>query len=296
MSETNTKIGNYTITDVDIDTFISGMPQEQQMYRSMPEFRKQCEERLEEICLFAMYGEEEKKDETEMFKTSMVMAKRDILSQIAMADLLKDISVTDAEAKEYFLGHSKEFASKASATAKHVLVDNEDKANQIKEEIESGAKSFEDAAKEYSTCPSAQKGGSLGTFGRGQMVKEFENAVFDGELNKVIGPVKTQFGYHLIWVDDKNEGEVPEYDSNLTRRLPSSIISTTSAFKIPPPKTILEPIRAFLPGFTRVSQILFSFLFKSSNSTLPPVFSLSPISLAGMTFVLFITRQSPGFK
>lgn len=213
MSETNTKIGNYTITDVDIDTFISGMPQEQQMYRSMPEFRKQCEERLEEICLFAMYGEEEKKDETEMFKTSMVMAKRDILSQIAMADLLKDISVTDAEAKEYFLGHSKEFASKASATAKHVLVDNEDKANQIKEEIESGAKSFEDAAKEYSTCPSAQKGGSLGTFGRGQMVKEFENAVFDGELNKVIGPVKTQFGYHLIWVDDKNEGEVPEYDS-----------------------------------------------------------------------------------
>ena len=188
MSEVNTKIGNYTITDVDIDTFISGMPQEQQMYRSMPEFRKQCEERLEEICLFAMYGEEEKKDETEMF------------------------SVSDAEAKEYFLGHSKEFASKASATAKHVLVDNEGKANQIKEEIESGAKSFEDAAKEYSTCPSAQKGGSLGTFGRGQMVKEFENAVFDGELNKVIGPVKTQFGYHLIWVDDKNEGEVPEYD------------------------------------------------------------------------------------
>ena len=117
MSEVNTKIGNYTITDVDIDTFISGMPQEQQMYRSMPEFRKQCEERLEEICLFAMYGEEEKKDETEMFKTSMVMAKRDILSQIAMAELLQDVSVSDAEAKEYFLGHSKEFASKASATA-----------------------------------------------------------------------------------------------------------------------------------------------------------------------------------
>ena len=205
MSETNTKIGNYTITDVDIDTFISGMPQEQQMYRSMPEFRKQCEERLEEICLFAMYGEEEKKDETEMFKTSMVMAKRDILSQIAMADLLKDISVTDAEAKEYFLGHSKEFASKASATAKHVLVDNEDKANQIKEEIESGAKSFEDAAKEYSTCPSAQKGGSLGTFGRGQMVKEFEDAAFAANIGEVVGPVKTQFGYHLIKVEKKNE-------------------------------------------------------------------------------------------
>ena len=140
------------------------------------------------------------------------MAKRDILSQIAMADLLKEIKVADEEAKEYFEGHSKEFATKASATAKHVLVDDEDKANKIKEEIESGAKTFEEAAKEYSSCPSAQKGGSLGTFGRGQMVKEFENAVFDGELNKVIGPVKTQFGYHLIWVDDKNEGEIPEYE------------------------------------------------------------------------------------
>ena len=212
MSDTNIKIGNYTITDLDIDTFISGMPQEQQMYANVPEFREQCKEKLEEICLFAMYGEEKKKDETEMFKTSMIMAKRDILSQIAMADLLKEIKVSDEEAKEYFEGHSKEFAAKASATAKHVLVDDEDKANKIKEEIESGAKTFEEAAKEYSSCPSAQKGGSLGTFGRGQMVKEFENAVFDGELNKVIGPVKTQFGYHLIWVDDKNEGEIPEYE------------------------------------------------------------------------------------
>ena len=64
MSETNTKIGNYTITDVDIDTFISGMPQEQQMYRSMPEFRKQCEERLEEICPFCNVrgGRKERRD------------------------------------------------------------------------------------------------------------------------------------------------------------------------------------------------------------------------------------------
>lgn len=61
MSETNTKIGNYTITDVDIDTFISGMPQEQQMYRSMPEFRKQCEERLEEICLLQCTGRKKRK-------------------------------------------------------------------------------------------------------------------------------------------------------------------------------------------------------------------------------------------
>lgn len=213
MAETNRKIGNYTITELDIDTFISGMPREQQQYRSVPQFREQCKERLEEICLFAMYGEEQKQDETEMYKASLVMAKRDILSQLAMAELLQTATVSDEEAKKYFEEHSSEFASKATASAKHILVDEEEKANQIKEEIASGAKSFEDAAKEYSSCPSSQKGGDLGTFGRGQMVKEFENAVFDGELNQIIGPVKTQFGYHLIWVDEKNEGEIPEYDN-----------------------------------------------------------------------------------
>lgn len=217
MAETNRKIGNYTITELDIDTFISGMPQEQQQYRSVPQFREQCKERLEEICLFAMYGEEQKQDETEMYKASLVMAKRDILSQLAMAELLQTATVSDEEAKQYFEEHSSEFASKATASAKHILVDEEEKANRIKEEIASGAKSFEDAAKEYSSCPSSQKGGDLGTFGRGQMVKEFENAVFDGELNQIIGPVKTQFGYHLIWVDEKNEGEIPEYDSVAVR-------------------------------------------------------------------------------
>ena len=217
MAETNRKVGNYTITELDIDTFISGMPQEQQQYRSVPQFREQCKERLEEICLFAMYGEEQKQDETEMYKASLVMAKRDILSQLAMAELLQTATVSDEEAKQYFEEHSSEFASKATASAKHILVDEEEKANRIKEEIASGAKSFEDAAKEYSSCPSSQKGGDLGTFGRGQMVKEFENAVFDGELNQIIGPVKTQFGYHLIWVDEKNEGEIPEYDSVAVR-------------------------------------------------------------------------------
>ncbi len=217
MAETNRKVGNYTITELDIDTFISGMPQEQQQYRSVPQFREQCKERLEEICLFAMYGEEQKQDETEMYKASLVMAKRDILSQLAMAELLQTATVSDEEARKYFEEHSSEFASKATASAKHILVDEEEMANQIKEEIASGAKSFEDAAKEYSSCPSSQKGGDLGTFGRGQMVKEFENAVFDGELNQIIGPVKTQFGYHLIWVDEKNEGEIPEYDSVAVR-------------------------------------------------------------------------------
>lgn len=212
MAELNKKIGNYTITDKTVDQFIAGMPREQQTYAGVPQFRQQIEERLEEICLFAMFGEELKMDETETYAEAMEVSRRDILGQMAMAGLLKDVSVSEEEAKAYFEKNPSEFATEAKAKAKHVLVEEEAKAKEIKEEIVSGAKTFEEAAKAYSTCPSSQRGGDLGTFGKGQMVKEFEEAVFTGELNTVIGPVKTQFGYHLIWVDEVNQGNVPAYD------------------------------------------------------------------------------------
>ena len=83
-------------------------------------------------------------------------------------------------------------------TASHILVDKHSQALKILEDLKGGAK-FEDLAKKYSTCPSGKRGGNLGPFGRGQMVKPFENAAFDlgvGETTKE--PVKTQFGYHII--------------------------------------------------------------------------------------------------
>merc|ERR1712188_19693 len=91
-----------------------------------------------------------------------------------------------------------------SASASHILVPTEAKCLEIKAEIEGGA-SFEDMAKKHSTCPSGKSGGSLGTFGPGQMVPEFDKVVFSGEVKKVLGPVKTQFGYHLIWISERNE-------------------------------------------------------------------------------------------
>nr|WP_188353758.1 peptidylprolyl isomerase [Malaciobacter pacificus] len=84
-----------------------------------------------------------------------------------------------------------------SATARHLLVESEDLCLELKERIANGEK-FEDIAKEYSKCPSGANGGDLGNFFQGQMVPEFDKVVFNDEINVVHGPVKTQFGFHLL--------------------------------------------------------------------------------------------------
>jgi len=83
--------------------------------------------------------------------------------------------------------------------ASHILVDDESMAKDLKKQIEGGA-SFEAVAKEHSSCPSSAKGGDLGWFGKGQMVKPFEDAAFSTPEGQLSNPVKTQFGYHLIKV------------------------------------------------------------------------------------------------
>jgi peptidyl-prolyl cis-trans isomerase C len=91
----------------------------------------------------------------------------------------------------------------AKARARHILVAKEERALELKGKIE-GGEDFGQVAKTYSLCPSGKQGGDLGTFSKGDMVPEFDVVVFGGELGKVHGPVKTQFGYHLIEVLERS--------------------------------------------------------------------------------------------
>lgn len=92
----------------------------------------------------------------------------------------------------------------ATASARHILVDSEELCLELKGQIEGGT-DFADVAREHSSCPSGRDGGALGEFGPGQMVKEFDDVVFNGELNVVHGPVKTQFGYHLLEITERTD-------------------------------------------------------------------------------------------
>ncbi len=87
----------------------------------------------------------------------------------------------------------------AQARARHILVNTEEECENLKKEIEDGT-DFTEIAKQHSKCPSGQSGGDLGEFGPGQMVPEFDKVVFNEEIGKTHGPIKTQFGFHLIQI------------------------------------------------------------------------------------------------
>jgi peptidyl-prolyl cis-trans isomerase C len=92
----------------------------------------------------------------------------------------------------------------AKATARHILVASKETCEELKSRIE-GGDDFAKIAAESSQCPSGKQGGDLGEFSPGQMVPEFDQVVFSAEVGKVHGPVKTDFGYHLIEITDRSE-------------------------------------------------------------------------------------------
>lgn len=200
------------ITQEEFEAFLASVPREQQAYINNSKFREHCLEQLTSLHMFAQMGEDLKLDETEDFKKAYENAKRDILAQMAMREILKDVAVTEEELKAFYDQNQQQFKKGETVNAKHILTDSEETCKEILASITNGEKTFEDAAKEFSTCPSKERGGDLGEFGKGQMVKEFEDAAFAAEIGQVVGPVQTQFGYHLIKVEKKNEATVIEFE------------------------------------------------------------------------------------
>ena len=140
-------ICGHEITSAEVDAFIASLPREQQVYASHPDFRKQCVDQLIAVYALAKYGEEEKLDETEKFKAILENARKDILAQMAIGKIFEGITISDEEVREYFEANKARFAKGASVHAKHILVDSEDKCNELLESIVSGGKAFEDVAK-----------------------------------------------------------------------------------------------------------------------------------------------------
>lgn len=211
----------HEITEQEVKDLIANYPPEQQIYLSSPQAKDELLEQLIGFHLFSKMAEENKIKESREYKETLAKMENELASHMAATSVIDKVTLTEEEAKAYFDANPNQFISEKQVRAKHILVEKEVQAKEILSEIKAG-KSFEDAAKEYSTCPSKEKGGDLGYFKKGQMVPEFEKAAFEAAVGELTGPVKTQFGYHLILVEDKKEEQAVSFEDireNLMEKL-----------------------------------------------------------------------------
>lgn len=217
------------ITQVDLDLTVKKFPKERQGYLETEMGKKQL---LEEIISFELiynYAKDNNMEDDSIYIKQLEMAKKEILTQTTIAKVMQEVSVTDKEVEDYYNVNKENFKDAETVNAKHILVESEEKAKEIALEINSGI-TFEDAAKKYSSCPSKEQGGSLGNFSKGQMVPEFEEAAFALEIGKLSEPVKTQFGYHLIKVEEKSQGSIKSFEE-VKNSIKSKILQERQSFK-----------------------------------------------------------------
>jgi foldase protein PrsA len=150
-----------------------------------------------------------------MYGYSIEDMKDNIGMNLQIEALLRPrISISEEEMQEYFEGNKESFAVEEQVKTSHILTETEETAAEVKEKLDAG-EDFAELAKEYSIDNSNKDfGGDLGYVKRGQMVSEFEEAVFSMEAGSISGPVKTQFGYHIIKVDEKKEAKEADYENS----------------------------------------------------------------------------------
>lgn len=204
-------VNNVEITETDFQNVIKRFPAERQQYFSTDEGKKQLLDEMISFELFYNYGKEIELEKDKDYLVKLEMTKKELLIQETISKIMENVKVTDKEVEDYYTSNKSMYKKPESVTARHILVDTFEKTVEISNEIEKGL-SFEDAAEKYSSCPSKSQGGNLGTFTKGQMVPEFESAAFQLEIGVLSKPVKTQFGYHLIKVENKEKNSIKSFD------------------------------------------------------------------------------------
>ncbi len=199
------------ITESDVDEVILSMGQRAKTYDN-PKGREAILEQLINKKLLLLDAQRNLFERESAFKEQLAKLKEELMSNYCIEKIMSSVRVTDSDAKAFFEEHRSDLVADESIEASHILVESEEECEKILNDINSGNISFEDAAKKYSTCPSKEAGGNLGEFTKGQMVPEFENAAFEMAVGEIRGPVKTQFGYHIIKLSAKHESAEMKFE------------------------------------------------------------------------------------
>jgi peptidyl-prolyl cis-trans isomerase C len=165
---------------------------------------------LIDMKIVAKAAEDKKVADTDEFKKRLTFTRNRLLMDSLLASEGK-AATTDAAMKQVYEDASKQIAGEQEVHARHILVETEDEAKAVKAELDKGA-DFAELAKKKSKDPGASDGGDLGFFTKDQMVPEFSAVAFALEPGKISDPVKSQFGWHIIKVEEKRNRKPPEFD------------------------------------------------------------------------------------
>ena len=211
-------VNGKNITKQDAEAFVNASAPNAHFSQLAPAQQNMIKERLVEKALFTELAKKEGIDKKPEFQKNMEKIKQELLVNMWMKSQMDNAVVSDSEAKEFYDKNSKRFMQKASVHARHILVKTEKEAQAIIDELKSldgealKAK-FIELAKAKSTGPSGPKGGDLGNFSKGQMVPAFSKAVWGLDVGKITTkPVKTQFGYHVIYLEGKSDAKPVPYE------------------------------------------------------------------------------------
>lgn len=199
------------ITQDIFDFTISKFPPDRKSHFTTEEGKKELLDQIISWELVYNHAKETGFENNAEYIFQMEEAKKAIMGQLVIQDVLSKIEVDNKEALDYYTQNVDFFNEPEQVNAKHILVSTEEEAKTVLKSIKEGT-SFEAAALEHSSCPSKDQGGSLGAFSRGMMVPEFEEAAFNSEVGVITEPVKTQFGYHLILVEEKIAPKTKDFE------------------------------------------------------------------------------------
>ena len=202
------RVGTLVVTEAEVDEFLENLGQRGASYNN-PQGRKIILEQLIGNKLLLLDARRNLYEGEAEFRAELAKLKDNLLVSYAGNKVIAGVTISEKEVEDYYEANKEKFVGEATVNASHILVDTEEKALELLAKINAGEISFEDCARENSSCPSKENGGNLGDFGQGQMVPEFDQAVFSMEVGTVsAAPVQTQFGYHLIKLNSKSEATV----------------------------------------------------------------------------------------
>jgi len=217
---------------------------------------------LIDMKIVAKAAEDKKIAERDDFKTRLAFARNRLLMDNLLAVEGK-AATTDEAMKKVYDEASKQIASEQEVHARHILVETEDEAKSVAEELKKGA-DFAELAKKKSKDPGASDGGDLGFFTKEQMVPEFSAVAFALEPGKISDPVKSQFGWHIIKVEEKRDRKPPSFDqvrsqieTYVTRKAQSDYVTqlrqTAKVERMDKPAEVAKPADAAKPADSKMA-------------------------------------------